>query len=340
MTNEFLMPAEWDKHEATWIAWPHAKKDWPGKTATIQWVYGEIGRRLAESEKTRILVNSNSHEEQARHVLTMAGSYMNNFEFFKMRTDRVWVRDYGPIFVKSRDGVAAVDFQFNGWAKYPNHKHDNKIPKLVSRRLGMKLFDAGRFVLEGGAIDVNGSGTLITTEECLLDTMVQTRNPGLGIAETEGFLKQHLGVSNVLWLGKGITGDDTHGHVDDLCRFVNKNTVVLCAEENPSDPNYQPLNENRERLQGMKLEDGSKINVALLPMPEPVLFKGQRLPASYANFYVCNSAVLVPTFNDPNDRKALGLLSDFFPDRKVIGIHSVDLVWGLGTIHCLTKQQP
>jgi len=336
----FSMPAEWENHEATWVAWPHGTHDWPGKFAPVRWVYGEIVRRIAASEKTRILTNSAETEKEARRVLTATGANFQNIEFYRIPTDRVWIRDYGPVFVRSGGEIAALDFRFSGWAKYPNHKRDDRVPRAIATKTGMKLNDASDFVLEGGAIDVNGNGTLLTTEECMLDAEVQTRNPGLEAWEIETRLKNLLGATNVLWLGKGIAGDDTHGHVDDLCRFVNKNTVVIGTEENPADVNYQPLNENRERVQGMWLEDGSKINAAFLPMPAPVVFKGRRLPASYANFYVANSAVLVPTFNDPNDRLALGILADFFPGRTVVGIHSVDLVWGLGTIHCLTKQQP
>ena len=257
--------------------------------------------------------------------------------------------------------VAIVDFAFNGWAKYPNWQKDNKVPALAARTLGCRRFVAQAplpvldgtsqrpraqarvpvpFVLEGGSIDGNGCGTLLSTEECLLDQEVQVRNPGFTPEETEEALRAHLGVKNVLWLGKGIAGDDTHGHVDDLCRFVDSRTVVLCRESNPSDANYRPLEENRERLQGMRLEDGSRLQVAPLPMPAPVFFDGQRLPASYANFYISNAAVLVPTFNDPKDRIALGTLAELFRDRAVIGVHAVDLVWGLGTLHCLTREQP
>ncbi|MBI3581677.1 MAG: agmatine deiminase family protein [Nitrospinae bacterium] len=334
------MPAEWEPHDATWVAWPHDKNDWPGKFAPVRWVYGEIVRRIAESEKTRVLVQNAETEKEARRVLTSAGASLQNVEFYRIPTDRVWIRDYGPVFVRSGGEIAAVDFRFSGWAKYPNHKRDDRVPRAIAAKTGVNLIDASDFVLEGGAMDVNGNGTLLTTEECMLDAEVQSRNPGLDAGEIETRLKNQLGATNVLWLGKGVAGDDTHGHVDDLCRFVNKNTVVLCREENPVDANYQPLNENRERLQGMRLEDGSKINTAFLPMPAPVVFNGQRLPASYANFYITNSTVLVPTFNDKNDRLALGVLADFFPGRTVVGIHSVDLVWGLGTIHCLTKQQP
>ncbi|MBI5178224.1 MAG: agmatine deiminase family protein [Nitrospinae bacterium] len=336
----FVMPAEWERHEATWLGWPHNKNDWPGKIIPIHWVYGEIVRKISPGEKVRILVNNAAHESLARRVLKKAGAAMENVEFFRFPTDRGWTRDFGPVFVTSKSETAIVDFKFNAWAKYPDNKKDNGIPKQAAKKLKKRIFDAQHFVLEGGAIDVNGSGTLLTTEECLLDPEVQTRNPGFTREQTEAELKKHLGVKNVLWLGKGIAGDDTHGHVDDLCRFINRTTVALCEEKNPKDANYALLNENRERLQGMKLEDGSRVQVVYLPMPAPVVFDGQRLPASYANFYISNAAVIVPTFNDPNDRVALGILQECFPGRTVVGIHAVDLVWGLGTLHCLTQQQP
>jgi len=336
----FSMPAEWEKHEATWLGWPHNKNDWPGKIIPIHWVYGEMARIIAPGEKVRLLTPDAACESLARRVLAKAGAPMENVEFFRFPTDRGWTRDFGPLFVKSKTGTAIVDFRFNAWAKYPDHKKDDRIPSRVAKKLGKRIFDASHFVLEGGAVDVNGRGTLLTTEECLLDQKVQTRNPGWDRERTEKELKLRLGVKNVLWLGKGIAGDDTHGHVDDLCRFVNPTTVVLCRENNPKDANYAPLNENRERLRGMRLEDGSKIQVVDLPMPGPVAFDGQRLPASYANFYISNAAVIVPTFNDPADRVALGILAGVFPTRRVVGIHAVDLVWGLGALHCLTQQQP
>jgi agmatine deiminase len=268
-------------------------------------------------------------------------------EFFRFPTDRGWTRDSGPIFVR-REGpapeVAVAGFRFNAWAKYPNWKKDARVPARASRALGMRLLEPvaakGEVVLEGGAIDVNGRGTLLATEECLLDPRVQVRNPGLSREELEGVLRGTLGAGNVIWLGKGIAGDDTHGHVDDFCRFVGPRAVVLCREKNPSDANHRPLEENRERLAGARLEDGSKPEVVPLPMPAPLFLDGVRLPASYANFYICNAAVLVPTFNDPNDRVALGILAELIPDRPVKGIHAVDLVWGLGAVHCLTQQQP
>jgi len=342
----FRMPAEWEPHHATWIGWPHNASDWPGKITTIPWVYGEIVRALAPGELVRALVSSAAHEQRARRVLKQVGVPAERTEFFRFPTDRGWTRDFGPIFIR-REGpveVAIGRFRFNAWAKYPDWKRDDKIPERAAQRLKLRVFPvrAGNrdVVLEGGSIDVNGKGTLLTTEECLLDPAVQTRNPGLSRTAIEAALRENLGVTNVLWLGKGIAGDDTHGHVDDLCRFVNPKTVVLCRETDPRDANYSPLEENRERLQGMRLEDGSKPEVVDLPMPAPVVFSGQRLPASYANFYIANAAVLVPTFNDPKDRVALGILSELFRDRPVVGIHAVDLVWGLGTIHCLTQQEP
>ena len=264
-------------------------------------------------------------------------------------TGRLGERSVHPPLLTGRQGrsdseVGIVRFRFNAWAKYPDWQKDARVPERAARALGMKMFCAVArrrdFVLEGGSIDVNGRGTLLTTEECLLDPLTQPRNPGLTRQEIEAALREFLGVSNILWLGRGIAGDDTHGHVDDLCRFVKPGTVVLCQESNAGDPNYAPLAEDRERLESMRLEDGSKIEVVPLPMPSPLVFDGQRLPASYANFYIANAAVLVPTFNDPNDRIALGTLSELFRDRPVVGIHAVDLVWGLGTLHCLTHEQP
>jgi agmatine deiminase len=350
----FRHPAEWEPHEATWLGWPHNREDWPGKFTPIPWVYAEIVRHLARGELVRILVNDRTHEESARRVLRRAGAVMNRIEFLRIRTDRGWMRDTGPMFIKRdapADGrgaltgeTAIAGFRFNAWAKYDNWKRDARIPGLAANRLKKRLFlpefDGRHVVLEGGSIDLNGRGTLLTTEECLLDTTTQVRNPGMSRADIERVLHDYLGASNVLWLGRGIAGDDTHGHVDDLCRFVNPTTAVLCEEKNPEDPNYRALNENRERMQDMRLEDGSRITIVPLPMPAPVVFDGQRLPASYANFYIANAAVLVPTFNDPNDRIALGVLAELITDRPVIGIHAVDLVWGLGTLHCLTHEQP
>lgn len=343
----FRLPAEWEAHEATWLAWPHNASDWPGKLAAIHWVYAEIVRKLAPAEHVRLLVDSRAHEDRARRFLSRAGVDLAHVEFFRIPTDRGWTRDMGPIFL-TRDQptseAAIARFQFTGWARYPDWKKDNRVSGRVASRLACRSFSIthqGRgVVLEGGSIDVNGAGTAVTTEECLLDPTVQVRNPGFSREDYEAVFKESLGVTHVVWLNKGIAGDDTHGHVDDVCRFVNPRTVVLCQERNGGDDNHAVLAENRERLEGAVLENGSKIEVVPMPMPAPLYFDGQRLPASYANFYIGNAAVLVPTFNDPKDRTALGILSDVFPDRPVIGIHAVDLVWGFGTLHCLTQQQP
>jgi agmatine deiminase len=344
----FSMPAEWEPHEATWLGWPHNPTDWPDKLDTIRWVYGEMVRRIASGELVRILVRNPSEEKLARRYLTRAGADTNRVEFIIHPTNRGWTRDSGPIFVRRHldrtPETAIVHFHFNAWAKYPDWQKDRRVPETAARRLGKRLFDAqcqGRpFVLEGGGIDVNGRGALLTTEECYLDRKVQVRNPGLGRKEIEETLKRYLGVKNVLWLVAGPVGDDTHGHIDDICRFVNPKTVVLIREKNSKDINYRPLAENWERIKDLRLEDGSKPEVVPLPMPAPLYFDGDRLPASYANFYISNHAVIVPTFNDPNDRVALGILGELFKDRPVVGLHAVDLVLGFGSLHCLTQQQP
>jgi len=338
-----LLP-EWSLHEATWIGWPYNKSDWPGKFSPIPYVYAEIVKYISRGEVVRIFIQSKEHKLKAEKVLRDSDVSLSNIEFYIKKTDRGWLRDSGPMFVKEGNEVVALDFKFNAWAKYDDYKLDDKIPVFISEKLKLKRVVAEhkgkQVILEGGAIDSNGKGTLITTEECLLDEKVQTRNPGFTKQDYFEVFKKYFGISNVIWLAKGIVGDDTHGHIDDLCRFVNDNTVVLVSEENSSDETYYLLNENKERLQNISLPNGSKLNVVPLPMPRPQIFKGQRLPASYANFYISNHAVLVPTFNDPNDRIALGIIAELFSDRKVIGIHSVDLVWGLGTLHCLTKEQP
>ncbi len=341
------MPAEWEEHEATWLGWPHNLSDWPGRFAPIPWVYGEIVRKLAGGERIRILVPTLEHERKARRVLERVGAATAQVEFFRFPTDRGWTRDFGPICVRRagpKPEVAVAGFRFNGWAKYPDHRKDDKVAERAAKKLGLRVRPAlhrGRpVVLEGGAIDVCGRGTILTTEECLLDPLVQVRNPGFSHADYERVFEENLGASRTIGLGNGIAGDDTHGHVDDLARFVSARTIVLCRERDPQDANYRALEENRERLQQARLVDGSKPEVVDLPMPAPLVFDGRRLPASYANFYIANAAVIVPTFNDPNDRTALGILAELFRDRPVVGVHAVELVWGLGTLHCLTQQQP
>jgi agmatine deiminase len=344
----YRMPAEWERHEATWLGWPHNATDWPDKLDTIRWVYGEIVRKIAPGETVRVLVNQRAEGNVARRYLARAGADTDRVEFVVHPTNRGWTRDSGPIFVRRKRGgkveTAIVHFHFNAWAKYDDWEKDRKVPETAARWLKKPLFramHAGKaFVIEGGGIEVNGRGTLLTTEECYLDPKVQVRNPGLGRVEIEATLKRYLGVKQVQWLAAGPVGDDTHGHIDDICRFVNRRTLVLIKETNRRDANYRPLAENWERVPDLRLEDGSKPEVVALPMPAPLYFEGQRLPASYANFYIANAAVLVPTFNDPQDRVALGILGEIFRDRPVVGIHAVDLVLGFGTLHCLTQQQP
>jgi agmatine deiminase len=343
----FSMPAEWEQHEATWLSWPHNRADWPDKLDAVRWVYGEMARKISPGESIRILVRHKAEEKSARHCLSRAGADLRKIQFIVHPTNRGWMRDSGPIFVrqkKQKSETAIVHFHFNAWARHDDWQKDRKVPEMAARVLRKRLFHAGfngkPFVIEGGGIDVNGRGTLLTTEECYLDPRVQVRNPGMTRAQYDETLKKYLGVTNVFWLCSGPAGDDTHGHIDDICRFVNPRTVVLIKETNKKDINYRPLAENWERIQDLRLEDGSKPEVAPLPMPGPLYFNGNRLPASYANFYISNAAVIVPTFNDPNDRVALGILEELFGDRPVVGIHAVDLVLGRGTLHCLTQQQP
>jgi agmatine deiminase len=357
----FAMPAEWERHEATWLGWPHNESDWPGKLDTIRWVYGEMVRKISPREIVRMIVRHKAEEKLARHYLKRAGCDLKQVEFIIHPTNRGWTRDSGPIFVRRkvrssgfsrsdrlkaglRTETAIVHFHFNAWAKYDDWQKDRTVPETAARRLKKRLFNAEfdgcDFVLEGGGIDMNGRGTLLTTEECYLHPTVQVRNSGMTKAQYGATFKQYLGVRNVLWLLNGPVGDDTHGHIDDICRFVNRHTVVLIRETNKRDINYHPLAENWERIEDLRLEDGSRPEVVPLPMPAPIFFDGCRLPASYANFYICNACVLVPTFNDPNDCVALGTLGELFQDRPVVGIHAVDLVLGFGSLHCLTQQQP
>ena len=358
------MPDEWEPHEATWIAWPHNRSDWPGKFEAIPWVYAEIVRHLARSERVHILVNDEAAELKARAVLVKAavlpeaavepGNISGNVVFVRIPTNRVWTRDYGPIFVKRKSGrkdslpaVAATAWRFNAWAKYNDWKLDAPVSAELAQRLNMPHWKPTvhindkpqRVVLEGGSIDVNGRGTLITTEECLLSD-VQARNPGLSREELERIFNDYLDVKHVIWLERGIAGDDTHGHVDDITRFVAPTTVLTAYEEDRSDANHEPLRENNRKLTKSTDQSGKPLRVIKLPMPSPVVFRGQRLPASYANFYIANRSVLVPVFNDPNDRIALNTLAQAFPKREIVGIYCGDLIWGLGALHCMTQQQP
>ncbi len=339
------MPAEWEPHEATWIGWPHHEPDWPGKLAPIPWVYAEIVRALAPHERVDILCHSDDVREQARHHLDAHGVHTGGYRLHVVPTDRVWLRDSGAATVLDREARASlVHWRFNGWAKYDNHDLDAAVGDAMSDITGLPRHEPmrpdgqGRVVLEGGAIDVNGAGRLLTTEECLLSS-VQERNPGLARADYEGVFRDWLGITDTIWLGNGCAGDDTHGHVDDIARFTSADTIVLAYEPDPTDDNHASSADNVHRLERAGGDDGS-LRIVTLPYPRPVMMDGVRLPASYANFYIANGVVIVPTFNDPNDRVALNTLAELFPERSVVGIHSVDLVWGLGTLHCLSQQQP
>jgi len=338
------MPAEWETHEATWLGWPHELTDWPGKFSPIPWAFAEIVRHLARVERVFLLVESAAAEARAKGVLRKAGADIGMVTFFRIPTDRGWMRDSGPIAVADEtEKSALLNFVFNGWAKYDDYKKDAKVISRANaklkRRVVLPEHKGRRVVLEAGAIDVNGVGTLLTTEECLLGK-TQERNPGFTREDYAEIFGKYLGVTNVLWLNRGIAGDDTHGHVDDLARFVDPTTVVTVVEQDPTEENYAPLQENFALLREMKDQDGRPLRVETLPMPAPVYFAGQRLPASYANFYIANGIVLVPTFNDPADRIALNTLAKLFPARKIVPIYCRDLVLGLGTIHCMTQQLP
>jgi agmatine deiminase len=340
----YRMPAEWEPHAATWLAWPHEKTDWPGKFAPIPWVYADIVRHLSQVERVRILVRNAEASHSIRGILKKAGANLSAVDFFQVPTNRGWIRDFGPIFVRNEKAERAVtNWHFNAWAKYDDWKKDDSVNDRLAQKLKWKQwhpeFRRRRIVLEGGSIDVNGCGTLLTTQECLLSP-VQARNPGVTREELEENFRNYLGARNVLWLKNGIAGDDTHGHVDDLARFVNATTIVTVIEKNPAEANYDPLQENLALLRESKDQGNRALRVETLPMPAPLYFDGQRLPASYANFYIANQIVLVPTFNDPQDPVALAKMAELFPRRKIIGIACLDLVLGLGTIHCMTQQEP
>lgn len=339
-------PAEWAPHSATWIGWPHHRPDWPGKFEPIPWVYAEIVRALHARERVEILCHSEQVREEAIAALRSHDVRLDHCRLHLVPSDRVWLRDSGPTMVWRTDGaVEAVCWRFNAWAKYENHLADALIAPAVARLAGIPSLEAarpdgkGRLVLEGGAIDTNGGGVLLTTEECLLSP-IQERNPGLDRAGYERAFQEYLGIHTTIWLGEGCVGDDTHGHVDDIARFVDRNTVVLAFERDPTDDNHHRSVDNRKRLEHAAGKVDGGLRIIDLPFPRAVVMDGERLPASYANFYIANGVVLVPTFNDRSDRVALNILADCFPGREVIGIHAVDLVWGLGTLHCLTQQQP
>lgn len=346
----YRMPAEWERHRSTWIAWPQNRADWPGKFEPVPWVYADIVRNLAHVEEVNIIVRNDATKNKAHDVLSRSGADLKRVKFHFWPTNRGWTRDSGPIFVRrdsQPDSVATTNWCFNGWAKYPDWTHDRKLPAAIASKLKLKQFTPTvmrdgkpyHVVLEGGGIDVNGQGLMLATEECLLSE-VQQRNPGLTREDLEQVFAEYLGVEKVIWLGSGIAGDDTHGHVDDIARFVARDTVVALLEVDRSDVNYEPLQENLRRLRAATDLNGRKLQVVELPLPRPLIFEKRRLPASYANFYIANDLVMVPTFNDPYDRVALNILASLFPLHEVVGIHCGDFIWGLGAVHCATQQEP
>lgn len=340
-----IFPAEWEAQEGILLCFPHNGNDWPGKYQAIQWAFVEYIKKIAQFEKVFLMVADESFKERVGEMLVRAHVNMDKVHFILQKTNRSWMRDSGPIIVKNPDGKReAINFNFNGWAKYNNFKLDRNVPATVANYLDMKMtrayYNGKPVVLEGGAIDVNGKGTLLTSEECLLHPNVQVRNAGFTREDYESVFSEYLGITNVIWLGNGILGDDTHGHIDDLCRFVNEDTILTVVESERKDENFEVLQDNLKRLKSAKLQDGKSPNIVELPMPQKLIFEETRIPSSYANFLILNNAVLVPTFNDPNDRIALNIIADCFPQRQVIGISAIDLIWGFGTLHCLSQQIP
>lgn len=339
----YRMPAEWETHAATWLSWPHKLDSWPGKFEFVPAVFVEITKHLSAHETVNINVRDEEMSESVTRLLSAADVNQSNVRLHVIPTNDAWARDHGPVFITRRDDetggkqLALVDWEFNAWGgKYPPFDLDNDVPQRIAETLGVRSFHPG-IVMEGGSIDVNGRGTLMTTEACLLNP---NRNPRLSKREIETYLANYLGVRHFLWLGDGIIGDDTDGHIDDLARFTDPSTVVTVLEDDPQDDNYELLRENHRRLLAMKDQDGEPLRIVTLPMPAPIEYEGQRLPASYANFYIANRTVLVPVFDQPHDRLALEVIQRLFPTRAVVGIYCADLVWGLGAIHCVTQQQP
>ncbi len=342
--DKWIFPAEWEKQQGILLCFPHNGKDWPGKYEAVQWAFVEFIKKIATVETVFLIVANEKLKRKVYNMLKTAHVELKHVSFIIYKTNRSWMRDSGPIIVKKGNQRKAINFNFNGWAKYNNYKLDKWTPEKVAKHLNLHLeqaiFKGKPFVLEAGAIDVNGKGTLITSEECLLHPTVQVRNKGFTKTDYEAAFKQFLGVTNVIWLGNGIIGDDTHGHIDDLARFVNEDTIVTVIETNTKDENYKLLQDNLKCLQNTTLNTGKKPNIVTLPMPKCLNFDGIRLPASYANFLILNKLVLVPTFNDVNDRVALNTIANCFPDREIIGINATDFIWGFGTLHCLSQQIP
>ncbi|MFI0491391.1 agmatine/peptidylarginine deiminase [Flavobacterium sp.] len=343
-TNTRRFPAEWEKQQGILLCFPHNGKDWPGKYEAIQWAFVEFIKKVVTFEPVFLIVADENLKVKVTEMLETAAVKMNTVSFLIYKTNRSWMRDSGPIIIKNGTKREALNFNFNGWAKYKNIQLDKLVPHKVGEFLNIPLtqvlHNGKPVIVEGGAIDSNGKGTLLTSEECLMHPDIQVRNPNFTKADYEAVFKEYLGITNVIWLGDGIEGDDTHGHIDDLCRFVNEDTIITIVESDPKDNNYKPLQDNLKRLQNAKLENGKSPKIVTLPMPKRIDFDGLRLPASYANFLILNQCILVPTFNDANDRKALNIISDCFSDREIIGINAIDLIWGFGTLHCLSQQIP
>ncbi|TPV32401.1 agmatine deiminase family protein [Paucihalobacter ruber] len=337
-------PAEWEQQQGLLLCFPHNGNDWPGKYGAIQWAFVEFIKKVAQVETVFLMVADEKLQAKVHEMLQMAHINLNNVSYIIHKTNRSWMRDSGPIIVKNGKNREAINFNFNGWAKYKNYQLDKHVPLKVANYLNINLIQAtykGKpVILEGGAVDVNGKGSLITSEECLLHPSIQVRNTYFTKTDYEAIFKEYFGVTNVIWVGDGIVGDDTHGHIDDLCRFVNDDTIVTVVESDKKSRNYKALQDNLERLKNAVLENGKSPNIVELPMPEQLEFDGLTIPASYANFVILNKYVLVPTFNDVNDRIALNIISGCFPDRQVIGISAIDLIWGFGTLHCLSQQIP
>ena len=344
MSAERRFPAEWEKQQGILLCFPHNGKDWPGKYGAVQWAFVEFIKKVAAFEEVFLVVADENLKKKVQEMLETAHAELNRVSFIIHKTNRSWMRDSGPIIVKNGASREALNFNFNGWAKYKNYKLDRLIPSRIASFLNIPLtsvlYKGKPVILEGGAIDVNGRGTLLTSEECLMHSDIQVRNPGFTKADYEAIFREFLGISHVIWLGDGITGDDTHGHIDDLCRFVNEDTIITVVESDPKDSNYAALQENLKRLQNSKLENGKAPKIVTLPMPGRLDFDGLRLPASYANFLILNHSVLVPVFNDLYDRLALNIIAECFPERKIIPISAIDLIWGFGTLHCLSQQVP
>ncbi len=345
MEHNRRFPAEWEKQQGILLCFPQNGNDWPGKYGAIQWAFVEFIKKVAQVEEVFLIVANEKLKEKVTGMLEMAHVKTKNVSFIIQKTNRSWMRDSGPIVVKNgKNGREALNFNFNGWAKYSNYQLDKLVPSKVAAFLDIPLTQAmyqGKpVIVEGGAIDSNGKGTLLTSEECLLHPSIQVRNKNFTKADYEAVFKEYLGITNIIWLGNGIVGDDTHGHIDDLCRFVNEDTIITVVESDPKDSNYKPLQDNLKRLQQAKLENGKSPNIVCLPMPKRIDFDNLRIPASYANFLILNKCVLVPTFNDPNDRIVLNIIADCFLDREIIGISAIDLIWGFGTLHCLSQQIP